>query len=194
MADVLGEEHLRNVLRAVGVPGFHLEQDHLLGPRLVALGPKPGEEFGIALHHAGAPPDLHPPALRVVHDENEGLAVLGEVAGGDVLAVALEVGEAQRALVDDAHEPRWAAAVLHVGLAVRAGGGEIERAGLGQAAGKIGRDRRAPATFFLHLGKVRARAALGLDGLDGGGEGNVAGRTGHGYFHLLLRDARVRAH
>ena len=165
---VLGVEHLRDVLRAVGVPGLDLEQDHLLGARLVALGPEAREQRGIVLHHAGAAPQLHAPALRVVHDEDEGLGVLGQVAGGDVLAVALEVGEAQRVLVEDAQEARRAAAMLHVGLAVGAGGGEIERAHLGQEAGEIGRDGRAPAAFRLHLGVVPREPRLAWMALTAG--------------------------
>ena len=98
-------------------------------------------------------------------------------------AVALEVGKSQRLLVDDAQEAWRAAAMLDVGLAFRVRRRQIEGARLGQKAGQIGRYGGAPAAAVLGLGIVLARAAPGLDGLDGGREGNVAGRTGHGGFH-----------
>src|SRR6185295_18270075 len=66
-AYVVGVEHLRDVLGAVGVPGLDLEQDDLLRARGVALGPETGQQRGIALHHAGPAPQLHAPALGVIH-------------------------------------------------------------------------------------------------------------------------------
>jgi hypothetical protein len=60
--------------------------------------PVPGpEECGqarVSLDHLGGAPDLHPPAVREVPQEEEYLRVLGQVAEGNVLAVAAEVDEA----------------------------------------------------------------------------------------------------
>ena len=137
MAHILGVEHLRNVLRAVGVPGLDLEQDDLLGAGFVALGPEAGKQRRIVGHDTRAAPQLDAAALRVVHHEDVGAWIVGEVAGGDVLPVALVVGESQRVLVDDAQEARRAAAMLHVGLALGVGGGEIERTHLAQEAREV---------------------------------------------------------
>ena len=79
-----------------------------------------------------------------------------------------------------AQEAGRAAAVLHVGLAAGAGGGEIERAHLAQEGGQVRRDGRLPAAFCLSLGVAGTGAALFLDGLDGGREGDVAGGACHG--------------
>ena len=73
----------------------------------------------VPLDHAGGAPHLHPPAVGVVHQEEERPGVLGQVAQGDVLPVAAEVGEPERPLVDHLEEARRAAAVLDVGLARR---------------------------------------------------------------------------
>src|SRR5262249_2614302 len=79
---------------------------------------------------ARAPPDLDAPLLGVVHQEDERLRVLRQVVDADVLPVALEVVERERLLVEHPQEALRPAAVLDVGLAVGAGGGEIERVAL----------------------------------------------------------------
>ena len=54
--------------------------------------------------------------MRVVHQEQLRLRVVGQVAARHELAVADEVGERDRVLVEHVQEARRAAAVLDVGL------------------------------------------------------------------------------
>ena len=124
--NILGEEHLRDMLRAVRVPGLDGEDDGLLGARLVALGEQRGGERGIVLDRARRAPDLHPHAVGVVHQEQRGLGIVGEIAGRDVLAVAAEIGEAERLLVEHAQEAGRTAAMLNIRLAVGIDRREIE--------------------------------------------------------------------
>ena len=79
-------ELLRNVLRAVGVPGRDLEQDHLLGPRAIALRHQRRRQRVVVLDHPRLAPDLDPAAVGVVHHEDMGLGILREVALRDDIA------------------------------------------------------------------------------------------------------------
>src|SRR5437764_11183830 len=81
-------ELARDVLRAVDVPRLDGEQQHLLRPGAIALRHQMSQQRRIVLDDAGATPDLYPPPLGIVHQEEEGAVVAGEVAGGDVLPVA----------------------------------------------------------------------------------------------------------
>ena len=119
-----GVEFLRDMLRAIGVPGRDLEQDHLLGPRLVALRHQRLQQRRIVVDHARLAPDLHAAAMRIIHQEICALRFSAEVALGDVLPVAAVVGERQRVLVQHPDETFRAAAMLDIGLAVGAGGRE----------------------------------------------------------------------
>jgi hypothetical protein len=64
--------------------------------------------------------------MRVVHEEERGAVVGAEVAGGDVLAVAGDVGVGERAVVEDLEEAGGAAAELDVRPAGLADGGDVE--------------------------------------------------------------------
>jgi hypothetical protein len=61
---------------------------------------------------------------HIIDQEDEGFRIVLEIALGDELAVALEIGEAQRVTVEHAEEARRAAAMLNIGLALPVGGGE----------------------------------------------------------------------
>jgi hypothetical protein len=50
----------------------------------------------------------------------------GKVACRDVLAIAAEIGESERAFVEDAHKPRRPAAVLQIWPSRLADGGHVE--------------------------------------------------------------------
>ena len=125
-----GVEFLRDVLRAVGVPGRDLEQDHLLGPRLVALRHQRSQQRRIVVDHPRLAPDLDPAAMGIVHHENMRLGVFRQIALGDVLPVAAVIGERQRGLVQHFDKALRAAAMLDVRLAIGVGGGEKEAVGL----------------------------------------------------------------
>ncbi len=70
--------------------------------------------------------DLEARLVGVIHQEERDAVVGGEVAGGDVLLVAGEVGEGEGAAVEDMQEAGGAAAVLNVRPAVFGDGTEIE--------------------------------------------------------------------
>ena len=128
-----------DVLRAVHVPRLDREEDrplHLAGVRRVA---ELLLQVRVPLDHPGGAPHLHPPAIRVVHQEEERLRVLGQVAQGDVLAVAAEVGEPERVVVDHLEEPGRAAAVLDVGLPVGVRGAEVEHVQVGEECRQVRR-------------------------------------------------------
>src|SRR6266702_366542 len=175
-----------NVLRTVDVPGLHLEEDGALRARGVPRGREAAEQRRITLDHPRPAPELHSPPLRIVHREEEGPLVLGEVAEGDILPIASKVGEAEPALVEYAQEAARSAPVLQVGLAGGTGGGEVDAVALGQEGRQLRRDPGLPAVALLDAPVAGARAAAGLLGLDGGGEGNVAGQAaGHRGLHSL---------
>ena len=149
-------EPLVDVLRAVHVPRLDREQDrplHLAGVRRVAELLQQGR---VPLDHAGGAPHLHPPAVRVVHQEEERLRVLGQVAQRDVLAVAAEVGEAERVLVDHLQEPGRAAAVLDVRLPVGVRGAQVEHVQVGEELGQVRGDGRLPAARPAPSGRSSA--------------------------------------
>ncbi|MGY4412702.1 ABC-type branched-subunit amino acid transport system ATPase component [Bradyrhizobium sp. LB7.1] len=70
--NIAGVELLRDVLRAVRVPRFDLEQDHLLRPRAIAFRHQGLRQRGVVLDHARLTPDLHPAAMGVVHHKDVG--------------------------------------------------------------------------------------------------------------------------
>src|SRR5215471_1105470 len=145
-----GVDLLRNVTRAVDVPGGHVEEDDPLGPPFRFWRQKPLDERRVVLDHTRATPDLDPALPRVVHEEQEGAIVLRQIAERDVLPVASEVDEAERLVVEDAEKSRGAAAMLDIRLPIRAGGSKIETVTLGQEGRQLGGDRGLPTVAFLH--------------------------------------------
>ena len=141
------------------------------------------DEIGVVLHHLGRAPDLDAAAVGVVDQEQEGAAVLLQIAERDVLPVAAQIGKAQRPLVQDLEEALRAAAVLDVGLSLAIGRGHKDACLGSDEGGEVRRHGRLPAAALLHAAVAGAGAALLLDRLDGRGEGNVAGgatRFGNG--------------
>jgi hypothetical protein len=65
--------------------------------------------------------------MRVIHQEDMSLRILGEIALGDVLPVAAVVGEGQRVVVENPDKTFRPAAVLDIGLTVGACGGSETR-------------------------------------------------------------------
>ena len=109
----------------------------------------------------------------------EGAVVLGEIAGGDVLAVAAEVDEGKGLFVDDFEETLGPAPVLDIRLARGTGGGQIERIALGDEMGEVVGHGIRPAALFVHPGVGGARAEADLLSLDRGRERDIA----DGNFH-----------
>src|SRR5262245_58424704 len=63
---VRGLETLRNMLRAIGVPGRHRDDEHLLRPRPIALRHQLRDQRAVTFDHPRLAPDLHPLTMRVV--------------------------------------------------------------------------------------------------------------------------------
>ena len=121
--DVRGVELLRNVLGAVGVPGLDGEYDRLFRPRRIVRRHQLRDRLGV-FDHPGAAPDFDPPAMGVIHQEQVGAVVLGQVPGGDVSG-CLKSRRTPASPRRSRGGALRAAAVLDVGLAALAGGREI---------------------------------------------------------------------
>lgn len=128
----------------------------------------------VVLDHACLAPDLHPAAMGIVHHEDVGLGILGEIALRQVLLVAGIVGKSERLLVQHFQKALRTTAVLDIGLAIRRGSGEIEAVGLGEEGLEVFIDLGAPAALLdpaISLSRTLAR----LDRLHRGGKGDIAG-------------------
>jgi len=131
----------------------------------------PGDEIGI-VDDRRTPPELHPLARGVVHQKQEGAAVLGEIAGRDQLLVAGVLGKAERDGIDHLDESGRSASVLDVGLAVGACGCEIGRIAGGDEPCKVdGHLARVSGVFETR--REIAHAVFLLRRLDGRREGDV---------------------
>src|SRR5258706_2229441 len=95
MRDVSRLEALRDVLRAIGVPGADPEFEHLLAARFVIGRHQLREQCGIVFDDASLPPDLEAAAVRVVDQKQKRLRIFREVAGGDELAGSAAVSPTQ---------------------------------------------------------------------------------------------------
>ena len=111
--------------------------------------------------------------MLVVHEEEHGTRVLGQIAGGDVLPVAGEIGEGERRLVNDAQEAGRSAAMLDVRLPVLARGRKVERPHARDELCEDSIDLRVPAAILVETRIGGARAATLLNGLHRGREGDV---------------------
>jgi len=104
-------------LRAVPVEAHHFDEEEALdfaahfgrGRELVGEGAMLAgvEDFGVA-------EDSQALAIRVIHEEERDAVVAVEIAGGEHLAVAFEIREAELMRAEHAQEARGAAAVLNV--------------------------------------------------------------------------------
>jgi hypothetical protein len=166
---------MRDMLRAVGVPRGDLEQDHLLGPRLVALRHQRFGQCRIIIHHPRLAPYLDPAAVGVIHQEDVGLRVFRKVSLADVLPVAAVIGERQGVLVQDPDKTSRAATVLDIGLAIGAGGGEIQAVRVRQKRGQVVVDLGAPSAVLFDMRIGLTRSLAGLDFLHRRGERDIAG-------------------
>src|SRR5258708_38761687 len=97
--------------------------------------------------------------MRVIHQEQERAVVLGEVAGRDVLAIADEVCEAERLVIQDANEALGSAAMLDIRLARAVRGRKICAVAFGAAGGEVRSSARFPAAALPHPAICGARDA-----------------------------------
>ena len=64
--------------------------------------------------------------VGIVHQDQRGAVVCREIAGADILAIAAEVRNRQRLVIENADEAGRASAVLHVGPTALRDGRHIE--------------------------------------------------------------------
>ncbi len=169
-----GVEPLGDVLGAIRVPDGDRKENRLLGPRFVPLGHEHRHQLAVAFHDARLAPDLDAPALRIVDQEEIRLGTVAEVALGDVLAVAGEIREGDRPIVEHPQKAGRAATVLDVGLALLVGSGDEDARLRHDEFFKIGRDARSPRTLLFHSRIGPARTSKCLHCFDSGRKGDVA--------------------
>ena len=100
----------RDVLRAVPVEGDDVDDDETLHPPIEA---ESFEQFRRRVRlEAGVAVELDSAAVRVVDRDDRHAIVAGDVAGGDVLAVAEPLGPGDLRRPDDLEEPDRTTAVL----------------------------------------------------------------------------------
>ena len=86
----------------VYIPGLNREHDGAVdASRIVALAEGPCDEILVFLFNPGPPPEFDPLAHLVIHQEDECLIVLREVAGGNVVLVSRLIREGEGVLVTD---------------------------------------------------------------------------------------------
>jgi hypothetical protein len=100
-----------------------------------------GVVLGTRLMDLGAAEDLESRLVGVVHEEEGDAVVVVEVAEGDVLLVAAQVGKAEERWAEDVEEAGRPAAVLDVGPAGLGDGGHVEAVAEGGSAARRGRGR-----------------------------------------------------
>ena len=142
---------LVDVLGTVDVPRFDGEDDGPLDLARIVRVTQAIQQLGVILDHPGGAPQLDPLLVGVIHQEDERLRVLRQVAERDVLAVAAEVGEGQRLVVQHLQKAGRAAPVLDVRLPLGAGRAQVEHIQPRQELGQVRRHTGLPAPA-LHLG------------------------------------------
>src|SRR5262245_20012732 len=113
------------------------------------------------------------------------LRIVAEITLGDVLAVASKINKSDGAVVEYTQESRRTAAMLDVGLTLGINGGEEDAQLCLDEGFQVRRDLCAPASLFFHAFIGRARTLASLQCLDGGREGDIAGKglsRVHGYW------------
>ena len=112
------------MLRTVHVPG--LEHTGSLDVCGIGRVRQPVQQFRIVLYHHRISLDLDPAAAGEVHQEQEGLGVVLQVAKRDILPIPTKLGLRECAVIQDLQESWWPAAILDVRLTLYIGRPEIE--------------------------------------------------------------------
>ena len=170
-----------DVLGAVPVEGFDVDDDGSFDGSFVCGGVELLDEVGGfgAFVDGGAAEDFEAGLGGVVHEDEGYAVVVVEVAGGDVLLVAAEVGEGDGAVIEDVDEAGRAAAVLDVGPAGFAGGCHIERVAGGDEVALGFGEVVAGIAGMLDAVVGRTAAVEGLLLFDEGGEGYFGEALAH---------------
>jgi hypothetical protein len=150
IGDVCRREKLRDVLRAIRVPGGNRHENVLLGPRTVARRHQPRCQFRIVLDDARFSPDLDALTARVIDQKQTNPRIFCEISLSDVLTIAGKIGKADGLVIEHTQEAGRTAAVLDVRLTLRVRGGD-EDAGLRlDECRKVGRDMSRPGPTHIH--------------------------------------------
>ena len=106
----------RDMLRAVPVESFDVEQEGTLNLRLVTNWYQQLLQVGALgdIEDLGLCGDLQSLLLGVIHQKQRGALVVPQIAGADVLEVPLEVGVSEGCLVQHLEKALWAAAELNI--------------------------------------------------------------------------------
>src|SRR5262245_27306395 len=104
------------------------------------------------------------------------LRIVAEIPMSDVLPVTGKIDESDGAVVEYAQESRRTAAMLDVGLTLGTNGGKEDAHLCLDEGFQVRRDLCAPASLFFHAFIGCARTLAGLQRLDGGREGDIAGK------------------
>jgi len=152
------EEYVEQ-LAAAGATGYLLKQT--AARELVAGIREANKEVRLARNSCAAP-QLEPPRVCIVHKEQKRALVLGKVADADVLLVADIFGKSNGAFIQHFQETRGPSAVLDVGLAIGARGGEIGRVAIADERDRLGGKlaRKSSRGRAMRLGFARAEGFL----------------------------------
>src|SRR5262245_44599717 len=113
------------------------------------------------------------------------LRIVAEITLSDILPVTGKIDKCNGAVVEHAQESCGTTAMLDVGLALGINGGKEDAHLCLDEGFQVGRDLCAPASLFFHAFIGRARTLVGLQCLDGGRKGNIAGKElsrAHGWW------------
>jgi hypothetical protein len=167
----VGGEAGRDVFGAVPIKRHDFDEEQALdagaqfrrGRQLIGQG-----RMFARVEHAGVTEQFQPFLARVVHEEERHAVTRGEMAGGEELAVAPEIGEAKLIGAENFQKARRPAAMLDVGPAVFSDGGQVETVARGNEIGFLGGEGVA-----LRRGRElgRATVVVRLRRAHGGGEG-----------------------
>jgi hypothetical protein len=168
-------------LGAVPIEGFDVDDDGSFDGGVVCGGVELLDEVGGfgAFVDGGAAEDFEASLGGVVHEDEGYAVVVLQVAGGDVLLVAAEVGEGDGAVVEDVDEAGRAAAMLDVRPAGFAGGGHVEGVAGGEEVALGFGETVAGLAGLLDAGVGGTAAVEPLLLLDEGGEGYFGEALAH---------------
>src|SRR5262245_56822451 len=103
------------------------------------------------------------------------LRIVAEITLTDVLPVTGKIDKRDGAVVEHAQESRWTTAMLDVRLALGINGGKEDARLCLDEGFQVRRDMCPPASLFFHTFIGVARTLAGLQCLDGGRKGDIAG-------------------
>ena len=110
-------EALRDMLRAIPVERFDLDDHRPFGPRTVGLIMQRGDEIRVfsGINKPHAAPDLQASLVRVIHQDQRNPVIGRQIADAQILPVSTKISVGNCLGVDNLQEAGWTAAKLNVG-------------------------------------------------------------------------------